>query len=433
MKKIVLALTLATMMTTTVSAESIKTAGTHRNHISEYCQEARDHMTNRIRDEKKLSTSNIHKRPYEIELSNGQSTKNIWTSISWCEAESIVMTHGEYDIVGTRRVIRNGSEIWAVYTYNPVICQNLPYLVHYVDTNGQYMYYEETTLPYDVVPSKCPKFAFQFMQNLTWSGTVILHDGALENVTVPVMKDIRTGMYYLGDVKRKIAVADAWSYLYGDDITIVSSQNNNGWKGADLIAYSNYIKAYDFFHEKGFVSEPTLLLKDYCNKDRKPIEYEGYMGHIGWNCFSLGYMSNQNEYLDRVTHHYAQYVLTESLNDFAIGKFLYNDICNALGYVCYAGDYCDLIGRMSENGTIKFGCAAHANPYIDIETPLARIAVRLMNHGMTVEESEKFWTTVMSNMNRHRDIREVLRRALKMSGLEDYHDLLEPLISTELE
>ena len=238
-------------------------------------------------------------------------------------------------------------------------------------------------------------------------------------MTVPVMKDIRTGMYYLGDVERKIAMADTWSFLYGDDLTIVSSQNNNGWYGADLIAYSNYIKAYDFFKDE-IEPNAVLLLKNYVDMDRVPKFYDGYLGDVGeWTCFSLGYKSNQNEYLDRVTHHYAEWVLTEILGTDMLND-LHDSLCDVFGYIAGAKDSANpgLIGKMSDRGTVSFGLTTYVNPYISIESSLARKAVEYMNRGMTIDQAKEFWTQALDHMTKEMDEQDVLDMADRL--IEEY-------------
>ena len=339
-----------------------------------------------------------------------------WNSISINDAESVVSYRG-YTTVGSKRVIHDGEEMYAVYSFNPTSC-GTPYLVHYVDLDGYYIGYEETYLPYGLLGDKNPEDIFDYMENISWSGTVILHDGTLKNVTVPVMKDTRTGMYYLGDVERKIAVADAWSFLYGDDLTIVSSQNNNGWYGSDLIAYSNYIKAYDFFKESDIEPNATLLLKNYVDMSRNPIFYNGYMGDVGgWTCFSLGNKSNQNEYLDRVTHYFAEWVVSEISHTDKLNE-LQNSLCDAFGYICDAIDSSNtqLIGRISDHGTVHFGLPCHINPYFSIESPLAEKAVELMNNGMTVSQAKEFWMRVLDYMTPEMSEQDVFDMIDKMSA-----------------
>lgn len=103
---------------------------------------------------------------------------------------------------------------WVVYTNNPgssvESASDLPYLAHYVTLSGEYLYSLPAVMPGDAAATSgfSAAYVFEFMESVPYTGTVMLSDGTEKEITVDLMRDTRTGMYYLGNLQRRIAVAD---------------------------------------------------------------------------------------------------------------------------------------------------------------------------------------------------------------------------------
>ena len=115
-----------------------------------------------------------------------------------------------------------------------------------------------------------PEQTFDYMERQQWTGTVTGVDGAKQALTVPVMRDMRTGVWYLGDPERKIAVGDFASLAYGEEqLQLIHRDRNEGWNDEDLITYANVIRVWDFYAAMGWTGPdghgtPLLLLRNMC-------------------------------------------------------------------------------------------------------------------------------------------------------------------------
>ena len=134
--------------------------------------------------------------------------------------------------------------VWVVYSNNPVTnvdrTAELPYLAHYVAMDGTYLYSLETIMPGDaaVASGFDTEYVFEFMEPVDYTGYVDLSDGTEKEITVTLMRDRRTGMYYLGNIERKIVVADCYEFLYNDGrVKLASSPDNLEWDQVGLLSF----------------------------------------------------------------------------------------------------------------------------------------------------------------------------------------------------
>lgn len=73
---------------------------------------------------------------------------------------------------------------------------------------------------------------------------------------------------------------------------------------------------------------------------------------------------------------------------------------------------------MSDRGTVSFGLTTYVNPYISIESTIARKAVEYMNRGMTIDQAKEFWTQALDHMTKEMDEQDVLDMADRL--IEEY-------------
>ncbi|MBQ3476797.1 MAG: hypothetical protein IJH25_01335, partial [Clostridia bacterium] len=177
---------------------------------------------------------------------------------------------------------------WVVYTNNPgssvESASDLPYLAHYVTLSGEYLYSLPAVMPGDAAATSgfSAAYVFEFMESVPYTGTVLLSDGTEKEITVDLMRDTRTGMYYLGNLQRRIAVADCFEFVYNEGhVVLEASRDNTGWDNTCLLSLYNYCRAWDYYKAIGWNGgdgdgTPILVLKDYCNSYHEPIDNAAY-------------------------------------------------------------------------------------------------------------------------------------------------------------
>ena len=215
---------------------------------------------------------------------------------------------------------------WIVYSANPDYNNGLegemPWLAHYVAADGRYLYANQMAAPGDGAGAMGYPAAYTFagMERAEWTGKVLRKDGSIAVLTVPVMRDSRTGVWYLGDPERKIAVGDFSSLAYGDEQVQLISSPVNDWDSEDLITYANMIRVWDFYAETGWkgpdgAGTPVLLLKSMRTEDGEDIYNAAYVGTgRGWQCFAYGEQSYLGQGLDVMAHEYTHCVTTALMN-----------------------------------------------------------------------------------------------------------------------
>ena len=100
--------------------------------------------------------------------------------------------------------------LWVVYTENDDNSEGYGYLAHYMLLDGTYLYSLPVKEPGDEESKSGyrKQDVFEDMEADTFTGEVTTAKGQKREVTVPVMHSRTDGKWYLGDVNRRIAVAD---------------------------------------------------------------------------------------------------------------------------------------------------------------------------------------------------------------------------------
>ena len=313
-------------------------------------------------------------------------------------------------------------------------------------------------------------YVFAFMEPAEWTGEVTHYDGTTEEITVPVMQDSRTGIYYLGDLDRKIVSADMWSRFFGDTLKLTSSEGNTGWNDKALIAYYNYIRAYDFYKNLGWNSPdgrgtPILIAQDWCEKDQSPVDNAAYVGNLyGWQIFAASQGNSLQDSMDVIGHEFTHCVTERSmvsgeyLNDLGAINEALSDIMGKMIGNTYNQDESEkwLLGADSDRvvrnmgdprtynqpeyeGDIFYGQAVEegviTNDYGGVHTNsslLNLIQYKLIEEaGMSTEDAIRFWETVDFTLTPGTDyplLKDHLLWALAECGLDSYREKLEEFI-----
>ena len=364
--------------------------------------------------------------------------------------------------------------VWVVYTDNPDSrlgqSSDLPYLAHYVTLSGEYLYALPTVIPGDEAGESGfdASYVFEFMEPVEYTGYVDLSTGGEWELTVTVMRDKRTGMYYLGDPERRIVVADCYEFLYGGGkVVLESSRDNLQWDQVGLMSLYNYCRAYDYYKEIGWsggdgLDTPILILNNYCDANRKPVDNAAYVGqYLGWQIFLASQANDYSQCLDVLAHEYTHCVTGSVMT--------YNAYMNDYGAINEAvsdiqGKTCALLSEDGAEPSWLLGDRSRKavrsmddpqrfeqpeftwdlfyTPNVKKPTVLndeggVHTNSSLLNHlawmlydqgGMTLEEGRAFWFTVDCAMVPGTDypqLAELLPWALEVAGLERYADALK--------
>ncbi len=364
--------------------------------------------------------------------------------------------------------------VWAVYTTNADSSiskgSDLPYLAHYVTMTGEYLYSLPTIMPGDEAATVGydAAYVFEFMEPVDYTGTVKLSDGTEQEISVTLMRDARTGMYYLGNIERRIAVADCYELLYNKGhVVLEASKDNSDWDNTCLLSLYNYCRAWDYYDAIGWkggdgLGTPMLILKDYCDRDHDPVDNAAYAGHyLGWQVFLSSSANDYSQCLDVLAHEFTHCV-TGSLMTYNAYKNDYGAINEAMsdiqGNICemMAGATEDTSWELGENsktpvrnmsdphkyGQPEFSWDLHYIPAVKVPTELNdrggvhnnssllnNVAWRLCEKGgMSLEEARAFWFAVDCSMVPGTDycqLSELLPWVMKHQGMEKYINALE--------
>ena len=379
----------------------------------------------------------------------------------------IDVTADEYD--------ESNRFVWSVYTTNPGEGTDkgtdLPYLAHYVTLDGEYLYNLPTIIPGDEAGASGynAAYVFEFMEPADYTGTVTLSDGTRQEITVTLMRDGRTGMYYLGNLERRIVVADCYEFLYNNGhVVLEASADNTGWDETCLLSLYNYCQAWDYYHDIGWTGgdgqqTPMIILKDFCNGNHDPIDNAAYAGRIyGWQTFLSSSINDFSQCLDVLSHEFTHCVTGSVMT--------YNAYMNDFGAINEAmsdiqGNICEMMMGATEDDTWLIGensispvFRSMSDPQLygqpafswdlhyvsQVKSPtelndrggvhtnsslLNNVAYRLCEKGgMTLEEARAFWFAVDCAMvpgTDYAQLSELMPWVLEHLGMEQYHDALE--------
>ena len=302
--------------------------------------------------------------------------------ISAEEAEKIVMQHEAGDDAPsllaevTRKIVLpvereldpEADEIptrfvWAVCTTNPDTesAMDFPYMAHYVTLDGEYLYNLPTMLPADSAADEGydAEYFFAHMEPVSYTGYVDWSDGTEKEITVNLMRDTRTGTYYLGNLEHRILVADCWEFLFNHgNVVPESSEDNREWDQVGLMSLYNYCRAFDYFREVGWEgpdgkNTPILVLKDFCDEEHHPVDNAAYAGKIyGWQCFLSSSANDLSQCLDVAAHEF-----THGVTDAVV---TYNSYTNDFGAINEAmsdihGNLCEMLAQDTEDESWTLG------------------------------------------------------------------------------
>ena len=254
---------------------------------------------------------------------------------------------------------------WAVFTDVPSSYagnDDRHYLENLVAYDGSYLMYVPVDTPEELVlgDDAQAELAFAWFDGKeadTWTGTVTLHDGTQEEITVPVAKD-GDGNWYLADLERHILLADCYSFTYEYTVDPITSGENGGWPEHYLIVYDRMIRVYDFFAQYGYLSTdgfgtPILLMTDYCDGQRRSVDNACFMGYAaGWSTFGFSESNNFGESIDVVGHEF-----THGITRYSVAGHCSINEAGAIneGLSDILGNLCEMLMEASEDDTWLMG------------------------------------------------------------------------------
>ena len=399
-------------------------------------------------------------------------------SITASEAEKIVCDHtntigndvkiySEYTRQTSVTIQGVAYHAWAVFTSLPsgeTGQGGKAYLEHLVGYEGSYLAYVAVSSPEEQVlgDNAQLELALSYFEGLTaetYTGEITLHDGRKKKVSLPVAKDA-DGMYYLADVNRHIFLADYYSYDFQGQFVPWTSPDNSGWPDHYLAVYESYIKVYDFYKEHGLTSvdgfgSPILILTDYCDSRKVPVNNAVYMGMCGgWAVFSASAANDFGECIDVAAHEF-----THGVTDYTTGGNLYQNAYGAVneGISDVCGNLCELLLGETQDETWllgensgeavrcmsapwlyeqpsrlydRFYCPETANPVMENDyggvhtnsSLVGYVGYQLCAEGMTGEEAFGLWMGMLRMMtpkSGYQEVHEALKFAAGIRGMDE--------------
>ena len=373
---------------------------------------------------------------------------------------------------------------WIVYSENKAggyEGKKYPYIAHYVRADGTYIKSLPVSEPGDEESRNGfrKQKLFDGMEPDEWTGEITDINGDTKEVTLPVMFSETENKWYLGDIERKIVVADFAEAAYGDEhrLDIVSCETNDGWDNEDLFMYYNYIRSWDFYKDLGWdgpdgEGTDVVILKGLCYSDGTPYENACSIGKVeNYQMFgyapyaadgtALGLVKGLDVMAHEYTHTFTGTVMNDNLyeNDLGAINEAMSDIMGNLVEYIY-GDTDDKSWVLGENTGQMVRSMSRPSDMMQpeyvwdvfygphTENPvtandrggvhfnsslLNKIASKLcLKYGMSYEEAVKFWIMAAAGMTPKTDyvrIPALLDWALFESGNEKYYDALHDLIS----
>ena len=366
---------------------------------------------------------------------------------------------------------------WVVYSENTD--EEYPYTAHYVDLAGNYLECLAVEAPGsdEALCGFRKQKIFEGMEADTWTGEIKGEEDSVRTVTLPVMRDAE-GRLYLGDVKRKIAVADFARAVYDDShpLELIQSDDNAVFDNEDLYMYYNYLNAWNFYADMGWIGPDgegteVVILKGLCTSDGTPYENACSIGMIqGWQMFGYASYSLTGEPLglgrglDVMAHEYThtftstvmnsnlyendQGAINEAMSDIFgnLAEFILQETddsrwllgeqtgeairsmsdpasCQQPVYVWdeFYGQHTDIPNEANDRGGV------HMNSSL-----LNHIAASLcLEDGMQYEDAVRFWIMTAGGLTPKTDypqICAVMKWAVNESGNEAFSDSLNEVI-----
>ncbi len=400
-------------------------------------------------------------------------------AITAAEAEQIVQNKSaDFDLIyypeHTVRLAATFDNVvhncWVVYTNNPEATPSfdIPYIAHYVSTDGSYL----TLIPTNDFASSNQDAQnvegyFEGLQTETYTAEVTMADGSKKTLSLPISRNTKDGRYYLMDPSRLIAVARYSDFVYSGVLNFLSSTTPTGFTDGALLSYSNFIKAFDFYTERGLRSvdgfgRPILVTLGYCDQNGNPIDNECFYGiNGGWACFAVSEANRDCDCLDMVTHEYTHGITNQSMQG-----IYYRNEQGAINesYSDIMGNLCEMICRetldtewlIAENSGDTMRDMKNPNTYeqpafvgdeyyvAPVLTPsrsindyggvhvnnslVGHMAYLLDASGMTPDEQVSMWMTsieMLTPMSDYEDLHAILLFSLKINGLlQEYGPVL---------
>ncbi len=252
----------------------------------------------------------------------------------------------------TSQCVLNDAQIvstrcYRIYTDNPFASQgaDMPYLVHYVDFDGNYLKnYPTNNL---VEESLAEHDNDAYFENLTATNHTftVERNGEDFTFTVPVSYNSRDNKYYLADPSRKIILGDFYSFIYEGYLDFETSNDPEDWSDNHLITYYNYIKSYDYYKTNfncastdGF-GMPILILTNWVDYEHNPVDNQCSMGVInGWSTFGASDANTYAYSMDVTAHEFTHAVSSNSRQ----GNIYYNE------YGAINEGFSDIMGNLAE-------------------------------------------------------------------------------------
>ena len=358
--------------------------------------------------------------------------------------------------------------VWVAYTVNNDA--HRPYTAHYVTLGGEYLYALPVVAPGDEAARSGydGSYVFTNMEPADYTGTVTLSDGSEKEISVTLMRDRDTGTYYLGNLERRIVVADCYEMLYNHGhVALECSPVNEDWDSTCLLSLYNYCRAWDFYHSLGWtggdgLGTPIMVLKDFCDKEHNPQDNAAYAGYFyGWQMFLSSSANDLSQALDVLAHEF-----THCFTSAAMINSPYKNDCGAIneamsdimGNICemLAGDTEDTTWLLGENTSSAIRSMSDPHKYTQPEftwdinyggavsnvttlndygyvhfnsSLLNNVAYRLcVEGGMPLEAAARFWFAVDCAMVPDTDYPQLsllLPWVLKHQGMAEYQPALE--------
>ena len=377
--------------------------------------------------------------------------------------------------------------VWVVYTPNQETeaadqaegkpDEDRPYLAHYVLADGTYLFSLPVREPGDdeARAGYRKEDLFAGLETDTYTGEITDINGNVRTVTVPVMRSEADNCWYLGDVGRRIAFADYFEAAYGEnhDLVLIKSENNTDWDSEDIYLFHNYLCAWDFYADMGWIGpdgEGTdeIILKGMCYSNGMVYSNACSVGKLEtWQVFAYAAYEGNGEptrlgwgmdiMAHEYTHTFTAAVMNTNLyeNDYgAINEAMSDILGNLVEYINQDTEDQDwIIGENSgyplrdmvdpeafgqpasvwglyyvpgtdTPNTVNDRGGVHYNSSL-----LNLIGSKLCTeYGMSYEEATSFWVMTALGLTPKTDylgIRSLLSWAMKETGLSDaYGDAL---------